>query len=213
MTEVRFEVVGAEPERFALAPTLLLRLRITAVGGGAVHAIALRAQVRIEPQRRTYDHDDEERLYAIFGEPRQWADSLRPFLWAHVGITVPGFVDETVVDLPLPCSYDLEVAGNAYLHALAAGEIPLLLLFSGTVFAKVEAGFAVQPITWTAESGYRLPWPVWRATMDVAFPNSGWVRVHSDTLDALLAYKAEQALHTWDDTFARLLKEAGATDG
>ena len=53
--------------------------------GAPVHAVALRCQIRIEPQRRRYDADEEARLVELFGETPQWGDSLRPFLWTHVG--------------------------------------------------------------------------------------------------------------------------------
>ena len=56
-----------------------------------VHALALRSQIRIEPQRRRYQPSEEERLYELFGETPQWGDSLRPFLWTHVATTVGGF--------------------------------------------------------------------------------------------------------------------------
>ena len=44
----------------------------------------------------------------------------------------------------MPCTYDMEVAGTKYLHALAPdGEIPLLLLFSGTMFSRESNGAGV----------------------------------------------------------------------
>ena len=55
---------------------------------------------------------------------------------------VAGFAGETEVDLPVACTYDFEVAAAKYLHALGDGEVPLLLLFSGTVFVARRAGFA-----------------------------------------------------------------------
>jgi hypothetical protein len=50
---------------------------------------------------------------------------------------------------------------------------------------------------------------VWRDTMDLYFPNAGWVKVSRETLDALTQYKAARALKSWDHTFELLLKEAG----
>ena len=54
-----------------------------------------------------------------------------------------------------------------------------------------------------------LPVPVWRDLMDLYFPNSGWIRLRRDTIDALSRYKADRALPTWEDAFELLLKEAG----
>jgi hypothetical protein len=45
--------------------------------------------------------------------------------------------------------------------------------------------------------------------MDLYFPNSGWLRLHRDTLDALGTYKATRAVATWDQAIEKLLKEAG----
>ncbi|GAC1594767.1 MAG: DUF6084 family protein [Acidimicrobiales bacterium] len=209
MTALSFEVVGSHPEPYAATPTLILRLRIDEAEGQPVHAIALKCQVRIEPQRRHYDQTSEERLYDVFGDRTQWGSSLRPFLWTHVATTVTSFSGTTQIDLPIGCTYDFEVAGTKYLHALREGSIPLLLLFSGTAFVRADKGFTAEPVTWNGEAHYKLPVAEWRATMDLYFPNSGWMRVGSDTLDALSRYRSVNALPTWDLTFERLLKEAG----
>jgi hypothetical protein len=209
MTSLAFEVVGARAEPHAAVPTLMVRLRVSEAGGGYVHAVALRCQIRIEPQRRKYNTEEEERLYELFGEAPQWGDSLRPFLWTHVGAMLPAFNASTEFDLPIACSYDFEVSGAKYMHALAEGDIPLLLLFSGTVFIRGSSGFSAEPVGWDQEASYRLPVRVWRALMDLYFPNSGWLRVGRDTLDALQSFKASRALPTWDQALERLLKEAG----
>jgi hypothetical protein len=53
---------------------------------------------------------------------------------------VPPFTGTTVVDLHVPCSYDMEVLASKYLDALAGGEVPLEFLFSGTVFYTGAGG-------------------------------------------------------------------------
>ena len=58
----------------------------------------------------------------------------------------------TEVDLPMPCTYDFEVAGSKYLHALRDGFVPLLLLFSGTVFTRGSRGSAVEQVGWDCEA-------------------------------------------------------------
>jgi len=209
MTCLAFKVVDARPEPHAAVPTIMMRLRVSETTGAKVHALALRCQLRIEPQRRRYSSDEEERLYELFGESPQWGDSLRPFLWAHVSTTLPGFSAAAEFDLPVACSYDFEVTGAKYLHALAGGEIPLLLLFSGTVFTRGTSGFSAEPVGWDQEASYRLPVSVWRGVMDLYFPNSGWLRVGRDTLDALQRFKASRALPTWDQALEQLLKQAG----
>jgi hypothetical protein len=175
-----------------------------------VHAAALRCQIRIEPQRRRYSEQEEERLYELFGETPQWGNSLRPFAWTHVSTTLGGFDGATEFDLPVECTYDFEVAAAKYLHALGDGEIPLLLLFSGTVFTQGTTGFAAVPLSWSSEASYRLPVTVWRATMDAYYPGSAFIRLGRDTLDDLQRFKAQRGLPTWDQAFAQLLKEAEA---
>jgi hypothetical protein len=213
MTSLAFDVIGARAEPHAAVPTLMLRLRVTEADAQRVHAVALRCQVMIEPQRRRYERAEQARLIELFGETPRWGDTLRPFLWTHIGTVLTGFDATTEVDLPLVCTYDFEVAAAKYLHGLESGEIPLLLLFSGTVFRGGESGggkgFAASPVAWHEEASYRLPVAVWRDVMDRYFPNSGWMRVSRATLDALARFKADRALPTWDDAFEQLLKEAG----
>ena len=209
MTELRFSVLDIAAEPYAVVPTLLARLRIQESTGEPVHALALRAQVRIEPQRRRYDNDEEAGLLDLFGRRERWADTLKPFLWMHTTAMVPGFTGATEVDLPLPCTYDFEVTGAKYLQALRDGEIPLVLLFSGTVFTRGATGFAVAQIPWNSETTHRLPVAVWRDVMDRYFPGSQWLRVDRDTVEALARYKSARGFISWEDAFASLLAQAG----
>jgi hypothetical protein len=211
--DLRFDVLDVKAEPYAAVPTLAFRLRLTTAPEVAVHAIALRCQVRIEPQRRRYGPAEESRLLELFGETPQWGDSLRPFLWTNVAATITGFTGTTEADFPVPCSYDFEVAAAKYLHALGEGEIPLNLLFSGTVFSRGETGFSAEPVPWHAESDYRLPVAVWRELMDHYFPNSGWLRLRRESLDALQRFKAARAIPTWEQAIELLLKEAGEGGG
>jgi Family of unknown function (DUF6084) len=209
VTDLVFDCVDAQPDHYAAVPTLQLRLRISETTGAQVHAIVLRCQIRIEPQRRRYSAEEADGLLELFGEPSRWGDTLKPMQFATVSLMVPGFTGSVEVDLPVPCTYDFEVAAAKYLHALGDGEVPLLLLFSGTVFTKRVGGFSVAPVPWHKEATYRLPVSVWREIMDRFFPGAGWIRVRRDTLDALQRFKAVRALPTWDDALEALFKEAG----
>ena len=213
MTALTFEVLDARPEPYAALPTLMLRLRIAEPDGRKVQAIALRCQIRIEPQRRRYSRKEERQLYELFGDTPGWGDSLRPFLWTHVATTVSGFTGAIELDLPVPCTYDFEVAAAKYLHSLGDGEVPLLLLFSGVIFTRGTAGsgsgFTAEPVSWDGEASYRLPVAVWRGVMDLYFPDAGWLRLNRATIDALQRFRAERALPTWEQAFEQLLKEAG----
>ena len=210
MSELVFDCLDAQPERYAAAPSISFRLRIAETTGGDIHALALRCQIRIEPQRRRYSRAEELRLLDLFGETARWGDTLKPMQFANVSAMVPRFKGSTEIDLPVPFTYDFEVATSKYFHALEDGQIPLLLLFSGTVFSKGPAGLSVNQVPWHKEAEYRLPVRVWTELMDIYFPNSGWIRMRRDTLDALQDFKARRALPTWDQAFATLLTEAGA---
>jgi len=182
-------------------------VRVEDASGDEVHAIALRAQVQIEPRRRPYEHREEASLLELFGERRRWAETQKTLLWSHAALMVPGFKGAVEVDLPIVCTYDFEVAASKYLHALAGGEVPLLVLFSGTVFVKSPTGFRVEQVPWENEAAYRLPVAVWRETMDRFFPESAWLRLRKDSFDALYRFKAQRGLPTWEEALEVLLAE------
>jgi Family of unknown function (DUF6084) len=205
MTGLAFTVLDAAPEPYGAAPMLLFRIRASESTGETVHAIALRAQLMIEPQRRRYDDAERDGLTDLFGTPDRWQTTLKPFLWAHASTMVRGFTGDIEFDLPVPCTYDFEVAAAKYLHSLGDGDVPLTFLFSGTVFTRGATGFAVEQVPWHLEAAYRLPVRVWRAVMDTYFPGGGWIRLDRDTLDALARYRSARGQTSWEQTLAELL--------
>ncbi len=209
MVELEFSVLDIAPELYAAAPQLAARLRIQERSGAAIHAMALRCQVRILAQRRGYDADEEAGLLELFGGRGRWPTTLKPFMWMHSGVLVQGFSDSVDVDLPLPCTFDFEVSAAKYLNSLRDGTVPLEFLFSGTVFTRGAAGFGVEQIPWDRESRYALPVAVWRSLMDAFFPNQGWIRLDRDVLTALAKYKAVHGLTSWEATIEGLLAGAG----
>jgi Family of unknown function (DUF6084) len=218
MIDLDFQVAGARAEPYAAVPTLMLALRIAETQGRPIHAIALRCQIQIEPQKRHHGAVEQERLLEMFGAPGRWAETVKPFLWTHANLMVNGFAGTTTVDLPMVCTYDFEVAAAKYFAALDGGEIPLLLLFSGTVFTGRTGegggpGFQVERVPWEKEAAFRLPVRVWREVMDHYFPGGAWIRVQRESLDALQRFKAERALPTWDDAIAALLSGSEAGSG
>jgi hypothetical protein len=208
MAELTFGCTSANAERYAATPTLSLALTITESTGARIHAIALRCQLRIEPQKRRYTAAEAARLHALFGDTSRWADTVKPIQLAIVSTMVPAFTALTEIDLQVPCTYDLEVASARYLQGLDDGNIPLLLLFSGTVFLDTGNGFSVELVPWSAEASFRMPVRVWQDVVDVHFPGSAWLRCRRETLDALSAFKAARALPTWDATLTALLAAA-----
>lgn len=209
-----FTVTGIVAEPYAAAPQLTARLRIEESTGVVVHALALRCQVRIEPQRRHYDEADETGMRGVFGDRDRWADTLRPFLWMQCNTTVQGFTGGTEVDLALPCTYDFEVTGARYLHSLGSGAVPLALLFSGTVFTKGVNGFGVQQVPWDCEARYQLPVAVWQELVALHYPSTGWMRLDHAVLADLADFKSRHGLTTWDETVQTLLgAHPGAQQG
>jgi hypothetical protein len=210
MTELTFGCTGARSLRYAATPTLVFTLAITEGTGARIHAIALRCQIRIEPHRRRYSAAEARRLHDLFGDTARWADTVKPIQLAMVSTMVPGFTSVTETELHVPCTYDLEVASARYLQGLDDGTIPLLLLFSGTIFVAKGDSYSVQLVPWSSETSYRMPVRVWRDVVDEHFPGSAWLRCAAGTLDALSDFKAEHALPTWDATLTALLAAAGA---
>ena len=207
MSRWSFSVLDVAPTPYAAAPELTARLRVEETSGQPVHAVALRCQVRIEPQRRGYAPDDEVGLRALFGERDRWSQTLKPFQWMQCQTTVTGFTGSTEVDLTMPCTYDVDVAASRYLHSLGEGTVPLSLMFSGTAFVG-EHGFAVQQVPWDCTATYALPVRVWHDLMALFYPGSGWVRLDHDTVAALGDYRARHGLISWEETMRRLLADA-----
>ncbi|MCX2749650.1 DUF6084 family protein [Arthrobacter sp. MI7-26] len=213
MTGLNFTVLDLQPEPYAAAPQLTARLRVTESTGAVVHAIALRCQVRILPQRRGYAPEEEPGLLDLFGERGRWPTTLKSFLWLQCSTLVQGFTGAADVDLALPCTFDFDVAASKYLHALRDGEIPLEFLFSGTVFTKGLTGFGVEQVPWDLEASYRLPVAAWHQLMDLYFPNTGWIRLDREVLAALSQYKSARGLTSWDATVEALLSGNAAVAG
>jgi hypothetical protein len=208
VTELVFDCVDARPERYAMAPSMLFTLKVAETTGQKVESIALRCQIRIEPARRRYSDAEAQRLNDLFGETRRWADTLKPLQFTTVSVMVPGFIGSAEFDLPVPLSYDLEIGSARYFAGLEDGEVPLLLLFSGTIFSADQGRLQVQQVPWSKEARYRLPVSIWREAVDLHFPDSAWIRMSLRTLDELQRFKTSQALPTWDATLAALLARA-----
>ena len=207
MPELNFEVEGAEVLEFAAVPSILFKLRIENLEEEAIRSVALNTQVRIAATQRHYDAAEQERLLEVFGEPSRWGSTLRSLLWTHTVLQIPPFSGSTVVDMPVTCTYDLEVVAAKYFYALEDGEVPLEFLFSGSVFYAGEGGgLQVARISWEKEADYRLPVRVWKEMMEHYFPNSAWVRLHRDAFDQLYDYKVRMGFPTWEAAVEALLR-------
>lgn len=213
MPDLDFRVETAEVLQFAAAPTLLFKLRIENAGGEPVRSVALNTQIRIVPTQRHYEVREQDRLLEVFGERHRWGETLKSVVWTHSTLLVPPFTGSTVVDMPIACTYDFEVVSAKYFHALDDGEVPLELLFSGTVFYAGRVGLQVAQISWEKEARFRLPVGLWKQMMEHYFPNTAWLRLRKDTFDRLYGYRAREALPTWEDALERLLQVDEDGDG
>ena len=209
MPDLTFTCTAIEPDRFAAAPAVTLRMHASGPPGVRVHAAAIRCQVRIEPRRRDYTEAEGEAVADLFGGRERWGTTMQALQLAFLSHLLPGFVGETDFDLSLPCSYDFHVAANRYLAALEEGAVPLLLLFSGTVFTGAPGTLEVSPVAWHTETRAGLPVKAWLDAMDAHFPGQAWLRLDRYTFDRLAAYRTEHQLAGWEDAIERLLKESG----
>jgi hypothetical protein len=206
--ELAFAVEGVDSVEYAAVPTLQFRLGIESLGGEPIRSILLDVQIQIAARRRAYDAAAEERLVELFGTAERWGDTLRTLLWTRETIVVPPFTDKTAVDLPVTCTYDLEVAASRYLDALKDGTVPLEFLFSGSVFfANREGGLHTTRIPWSQEAEFAMPAEAWREVMNRHFPDSAWLRLGKGAFDRLHAYKARNSLRNWDETLDSLLDD------
>lgn len=204
--QLAFSVVNAEAEPRAAVPTLRITLAVENRAGGAVQSVMLTAQIRIDVARRGYDRATQARLADLFGAPERWGETARSLLWTHATTVIPSFDGQTVAALLVPCTYDFEVAVAKYLSGIEDGDIPIELLFTGSVFYTDPEGLLrTARIGWDVETSYRMPVRVWKDIMEHYFPNTAWIRVQRDSFDRLYAYRTEHALHSWEQAIDALV--------
>jgi Family of unknown function (DUF6084) len=217
MPDLSFVVEGAAAVPFAAAPTLALKLRINnADPAERIQNVLLTCQIQIEATRRRYNRNEQFRLIDLFGEPPRWAQTLRAMLWTHASVMVPPFEGEIQVDLPVPCTFDFNVAATKYFDGLEEGEVPLDLLFSGTVFyAGEEGALRATRIPWSKEARYRLPIAAWKEMMDHYYPNRAWLCLEREAFERLHDFKRTHGIPTWEQTITELLsrEERGRAAG
>lgn len=207
--ELDFAVTGARPMADTAVPTLAFRLALRRNGGGRVRSVSLSTAVRIAVTRRRYDRADRLTMARLFGQPEQWATSMRPLTWARISTVVPPFDDSTEIDLPVPCTRDTELAVTSYFHAVRDGEVPLDFLFSGTVFHDGPDGrLRTAQISWEKETAYRIPAGLWHEVLGRYGRGTSWLPVSAEAHDALLAHRDRHSLAGWEETVADLLARA-----
>ena len=219
MPELDFHIEGVEVVPYAASPMLAFKLRVNQVPHAgeplaSIHSVILRCQVRLEPARRRYAQAEQEGLNDLFGEPQRWGQTVKSMLWTNAAVSVPAFTDQTLLDLPIPCTWDFSIAATKYFDGLADGEIPLCLMFSGNVFYADETGaLRVAPISWDKETRFRLPLKIWKDMMAAYYPNSAWLCLRKDVFDRLYRYKMERGIPTWEEAIESALASSEAVVG
>lgn len=208
-----FTVLDVSALRHAAAPTLRFDLHVSDPAGREVYAIALSVQIQINPAAREYDDATRARLVELFGAPERWASTTQNFEWARIEVLVPSFVGATSFAVQVPCTYDLEIAAAKYFYSLPGGMVPLTFLFSGMVLYREAGGGAmhVTPVPWSCTTRWRMPVEAWKNAMAAHYPGGGWIRLSTDTLDALMERKAADGHYSFDALVEALLDDAGGT--
>ena len=207
MPDLDFKVPGVDAAVRGLAPLLQFvfeiinqRLEKTFRASCSTH------RSRFNRHSAVMARSEKEKLRELFGRPEDWGQTLRNKLLAHTNCTVPGFADRTEALLVVPCTFDLNVAATKYFYALEDGEVPLLFLFSGTVFySDAERRLQIQQISWEKEAAWRMPIGAWRDMMDRHYPNTAFMWLERGVFDRLYEFKRQHGFATWEQAMERLL--------
>jgi hypothetical protein len=207
MPELSFRIGEAAPVPYAAVPTIAAPLHVrNHAPQMPVQSILLNCQVQVEPLGRSYSAAEETRLLDLFGDRSRWGRTMKPMLWTNQVLKVPGFSEETQVDLLLPCTMDFEVAATKYFYGLEAGNIRVSVLFSGTVFYRAQDGLLqAGQIPWDREAGFQISVAVWRQAIDAHYADTAWLRLQKETFDRLYRLKVARGVPSWDAMLLRLM--------
>jgi hypothetical protein len=205
--DLDFRIIGVEAAVHGLTPLIHFKVGIiNTPAEETIQSVILQAQIQIHAPQRAYNEGEKAKLIDLFGTPEKWGQTLRARLWTLSNTTVRTFEGSTEALLPVPCTFDLNVAATKYFYALEDGEVPLLFLFSGTIFyAGPDGRLQVQQISWNKECAYRMPISVWQGLMDHHYPNNAWISLERDVFDRLYEYKRGAGVPSWEQAIERLL--------
>ena len=210
MFDLSFQVKKAEVLPHAAAPCMNFKLAISSASEKhSIRGMSVQCQIRIEPTRRRYTVDEQAHLRELFGAPERWSQTLRSVLWTHATVSVPAFSGSIEVDLPVPCTSDFAFGAAKYFYGLDEGTVPLILLFSGSVFySSLEGmpGMQISPIPWDKETSFQLPVNLWKEMMAAYYPNSSFLSLQKDVFDRLYEYRTRNGLTSWESTLDSLLQ-------
>ena len=102
-------------------PQLAFRWLPIAAPGEQIDNIVLRAQIQIEPLSAAIGRRSKPHLRDLFGRAGSLGPDAAPLLWTHASVVVPAFTGQTTVDLPVPCTFDFNVAAtNIFMRSKTA---------------------------------------------------------------------------------------------
>lgn len=209
MPDLKFQITGIDQAMRGLTPLLEFKLHVTnSPSEQSIHAVLLSAQIQFQCPQRSYTGTEKEKLVELFGPPEMWGQSLRNRLWAQANTTVCAFRGEANAALQVPCTFDLNIAATKYIYALEQGNVPVLFLFSGSVFYEVDGQLKVEPISWDKECVYQMPVETWKDLMQRHYPNSAWLYMDREVFDRLYAFKRQGAFLNWEQAIDSLLARA-----
>ena len=87
--------------------------------------------------------------------------------------------------------------------------MPLILLFSGTVFTGAPGTISVSRCRGTRRRRCGCRSAVWREAMDAHFPGQAWLRLTPVDYDGLAAYRGGTGWSAGTTWSPQLLEEAG----
>jgi hypothetical protein len=212
MTAVRFAIASVRSDPHAATPTLVFRVVAEEPSGAPIQAALLRCEVYIDVRHRRYSVTEGERLCEVVGDRASWKDTMRPLLWATVPIVLSCCHGTVDLDVPIACTHDLEVASAKYLRALEDGEIPLVFMFSGTIFYAERSAVGVCQLPPDTETSFRLPVDSWREAMRQHFGDSTWIRLDRQGFDALDRVRRLRGFVTWNQVVEAVCAECIAED-
>jgi Family of unknown function (DUF6084) len=209
MPDLDFKVTGVESAVNGVVPLIHFKLEVTNTPETeTIQSVMLQSQIQIYPTQRVYAVTEKEKLSELFGTPDRWGQTLRARLWTHSNTNIRQFTGRTEAILSVPCTFDLNVAATKYFYALEDGEVPLLFLFSGTIFYQTAEGrLQIQQVSWEKEFAYRMPIAIWKKMMDQHYPNTAWISMERDVFDRLYQYRRRVGVSTWEQAIERLLQQ------
>jgi hypothetical protein len=211
--ELGFAVTPARAEEFAAVPTLRFELDVARLGGPALCAASLTVDIRIDVARRAYPPGARAALAEVFGLPSQWTRTMTPLAWTQITVQVPAVEDRARLPLTVGCATDAELAITRYLRAVGNEPVPLLLLFSGTLFyrPKPDAGSLLTArVPWSAECDGTLPAGLWHSLVQRYYGDAPWLRLSRQTYERLDAHRLRQVLPDTEAAVADLIDRSGA---